>query len=375
MNYRGGEVLPDWKIRELIDKGIILNADLSLVNPSSLDLVVGPEKYKLLGSFLPRENQKVEEALASQRIVDDRISKDEFYIDIGQPYAVKLIEELKLLKTITAKIHNKSRRGRVGISVKGMVDGVSGFNHVPAGYEGGIYAEICATSFPTLLRAKDTIPQIIFFNGIPQPLQGLDLELLLREHPILTDSEGNPSYTEREKEEIVRTGQFTFHADLSQKLLIYRAKRDRRTYILSEKDRYNPFDFFEAVEKVGEEENSIVIHPGDFVLVKSKEHIRLPLDYAAEISDYSPDIGDIRSHYAGWINAGHGYDPQNPNVPSYIVFEMRARDLPFLIQDEQRLAKFVVHRMLGTPEKHYMAVRTTNFDSIESILPENFKKR
>ena len=68
MNLRGGEVLPDWKIRELMQKGVIIGADESLVNPSSLDLRVSAEWYKVLGSFLPPEDQKVEEALKSYKL-------------------------------------------------------------------------------------------------------------------------------------------------------------------------------------------------------------------------------------------------------------------------------------------------------------------
>src|SRR3990172_4352709 len=166
MNLRGGEVLADWKIRELMQKGVIIGADESLVNPSSLDLRVSAEWYKVLGSFLPPEDQKVEEALKSWKVVDDdKVLKSEFFVDTAQPYIVKLMEGLKLPGTLTAKIHNKSGRGRIGISVKGLADKVSRFDNIPSGYKGGIYAEICATKFPLLVKERDAIPQIVFYNG------------------------------------------------------------------------------------------------------------------------------------------------------------------------------------------------------------------
>lgn len=371
-----GEVLPDWKIKELIEQEVIIGADTSLINPSSLDLRLGMEKWKLLGSFLPLDGQTIEEVLQSRRVLDEKEDKKEgFYIDKSQPYLFKLVESLNLPSSLTARIHNKSGRGRIGISTKGLVDRVSRFDNIPAGYSGNIYAEICTTAFPIMIDGgKSAIPQIRFYNGEPQPIGGSDLDLLLRKHPVLTDSEGNHSYTDVQREEIFKTGKLTFHADLSDKILVYRANRDNRTLVLSETNHYIPEEFFEAEMRRDNSQNKVLIHPGDFVLIKSKEHIRLPPEFAAEISDYSTDLGDLKSHYAGLVNSGHGYDPKNPNVPSYIVFEVRARDLPAVIQDGQSLAKFEIHRMFGMPEQSYMSKRSTDYNDLRSILPSNFKK-
>tara|TARA_Y100000310_G_scaffold344356_1_gene456707 strand:+ start:4404 stop:5537 length:1134 start_codon:yes stop_codon:yes gene_type:complete len=374
---RGGEVLPDWRIQELIDEGFIINADPSLINSSSLDLRTGNSRWKLLGGFLPSKGQKVKEALKSLDIVDAvNSTKEDFFVELSQPYLVNLVESLDLLDIVTAKIHNKSGRGRIGISLKGLVDKVSRFDFIPGGYKGGIYAEICTTAFPIVIQAGETaIPQIRFYNGDPQPLQGIDLDSLLRHNPILTDLEGNPTYDKKAKMEIIRTGSFTFHADLSGELLAYKANKDARNLVLSKKNHYDPENYFEPVIKRSDrKEGAVVIHPGEFILVKSKENIRLPPEIAAEISDYSSDLGDIRSHYAGLINAGHGYDPENPDVPSHIVFEVRARDLPFVLRDNQRLAKVEVYRMLDEPKQSYMAKRSTDFNDLKSFLPGIFNK-
>mgnify|MGYP001449860910 CR=1 FL=1 len=370
-----GEVLPDFKIRELMEAGVILGADESLINSSSLDLRLSGSRWKILGSFLPLENQRIEEVLRNSDIVDDvNTSEVDFYVEPSQPYLIKLIESLKLPRSVTARIHNKSGRGRIGISTRGLVDGVSRFDHVPAGYSGDLYAEICSTSFPIVIDKGTAIPQIRFYNGEPQPLTGLDIDLLLRDTPILTDSEGNPSYGNEERDEAVRTGKFTFHADLSNELLVYKANRRKKTIVLSKKGEYNPNDFFEGVERKHSGDRSVIIHPGEFILVKSMEHIRLPPEIAAEIAEYSSDLGDLRSHYAGIINAGHGYDPKNPNVASSIVFEVRARDLPIVLQHGQKIAKFEVYRMMDTPEQAYMGKRSTDFGKLESFLPGVFNK-
>jgi dCTP deaminase len=374
MNGRG-EVLPDWRIKELIERELIIGADKSLINSSSLDLRLDVPRWRLLGSFLPLETQNVEEVLGNSDVVDDsNTSKKDFYLEPSQPYLVKLLESLKLPNTVTARMHNKSGRGRIGISTRGLVDKVSRFDNIPAGHNGNLYAEICATTFPIVIDQGTAIPQVRFYNGEPQPLQGFDLDLLLRDHPILTNSKGKLSYNNEERDEVVRTGEFTFHADLSNKLLIYKANRRKKTIVLSKEEEYDPNDFFEEVKRKNSKDKLVIIHPEEFVLVKSMEHIRLPPEVAAEISEYSPELADARTHYAGLINAGHGYDPKNPNVASSIVFEVRARDSPIALQHGQKIAKFEVYRMMDVPKQSYMEVRSTDFSDLKSFLPKSFKK-
>ena len=368
-------VLPDWRIRELMAQGVILNADPNLVNASSLDLRVDNDRWKLLGSFLPYAHERIEDALESQEIVDDHSHKSTFYVDLLQQYAMKLVESLNLPASITARIFNKSGRGRIGVSLRGLTDNTPYFDVIRSGYTGALYAEVSSTCFPLVIHSGATaIPQIRFYEGNPEPLSGSQLELLLRSHPILTDNNGNSSYNEDEKRQIIRSGKLTFTADIPPEgLQAYVAKRNKRTLDLSKKSSYRPSDYFAEVS-ASNGERVIVVHPGDFVLVKSKENIRLPPFVAAEIDEYSPQLGDMKSHYAGLVNASHGYDPDRTNIPSHIVFEIRARDQPLIIRDGQNLARFDLYSMWGEPEARYMETRSTGFADLPSILPNIFKK-
>lgn len=369
-------VLPDWRIKELIRDGVIQNADESLVNPSSLDLRVNFHKWKLIGSFLPLPGQKIESLLKSAEIVDDHSSKKGFYVEFLQPYAMSLVESLDLPTTISAKMFNKSGRGRIAVASKGLTDGMPQFDFVRNGYKGKLYSEITSTAFPLVVNAHETaIPQIRFYEGNPEPISGSDLEILLRNYPLLTNDEGKRSYNEEEKDEMVRTGKLTFTAEIPREgLLAYKASKDRRTLDLSRRNFYIPGKYYEEIRLIPGKSRSIILYPGDFVMINSKQNVRLPPTVAAEIDDYSPELGDMRSHYAGLINASHGYDPKDPNVPSRIVFEIRARDIPIIIRDNQALAKFNLYHMLGEPEEMYMGKRSTDFNNLESILPNIFKK-
>ncbi|HLC86352.1 MAG TPA: 2'-deoxycytidine 5'-triphosphate deaminase [Candidatus Nanoarchaeia archaeon] len=368
-------VIPDWKIKELIQQGIIQNADPSLVNTSSLDLRLGLDKWKLLGSFLPLLGQTVEDALNLSEISDARDStRERFYIEPIQQYAMRVVELLDLPQGISAKVFNKSGRGRIGVSLRGLTDGAPKFDVVDGGYKGPLFAEICSTSFPLVINAGQTaVPQIRFYEGNPEPMSGSELEMLLRNHPILTDDEGRPAYTEAERDNMIRTGKLVFTADIHREgLAVYIALRDRRTLDLAKKNHYIPEDFFARV--INEGRKGVLIHPGDFILIKSRQHIRLPPCVAAEIDEYAPECGDMKSSYANLVNATHGYDPDHTNTPSALVFEIRARDVPIFIQHGQRLATFELYKMLEEPEGRYMDRKSTDFRDLRSILPNIFKK-
>lgn len=371
-----GEVLSDKEIKRLIEGGAILNADVNFVNPGSLDLRLGVNKWRLLGSVLPLPGQKVEDMIIDSGVVDDKHDTDtEFYIDRDQPYLFELVEQLNLPSCITARVFNKSGRGRIGTSVRTIVDGVARFNKVPGGYNGKIFTEVCATVFPEIvLPNQTTMPQIRFYNGEPAPLRGADLQLLLRSEPILVDVNNKPiEFSDKQLDEIARRGKLTFTADLSRDLLVYKARMDKKAIHFGRKEYYDPDDFFEEVRSI-KGRKRIIIHPGEFVLIHSKEKIRLPPSYAAEIADYSSEIGDMKSHYAGLINPGHGYDP-NEMRGDHIVFEVRARDIPICIQDGQEIAQFEIFRMSELPEIVYRKVQSTNYGDLPSILPKQFKKR
>ncbi len=53
----------------------------------------------------------------------------------------------------------------------------------------------------------------------------------------------------------------------------------------------------------------IVLAPERFYLLLSDESVRIPPDYAAEMTAYDPTSGELRTHYAGFFDPGFGFDP------------------------------------------------------------------
>ena len=54
--------------------------------------------------------------------------------------------------------------------------------------------------------------------------------------------------------------------------------------------------------------NRVVLEPEDFYLLLSAEAVRVPPEYAAEMTAFDPAGGEVRTHYAGFFDPGFGHD-------------------------------------------------------------------
>ena len=67
---------------------------------------------------------------------------------------------------------------------------------------------------------------------------------------------------------------------------------------------------------------------------------------------YDVGIGELRTNYAGFFDSGFGWSPDGPQgTPA--VLEVRARDVPFLVEDGQVFFRLRFSRTAGRPERIY----------------------
>ena len=60
---------------------------------------------------------------------------------------------------------------------------------------------------------------------------------------------------------------------------------------------------------------------------------------------YDPTSGELRTHYAGFFDPGFGFDPAG-RFGSRAALEVRAHDVPFMVEHGQRVCKLTFERML-----------------------------
>ena len=65
---------------------------------------------------------------------------------------------------------------------------------------------------------------------------------------------------------------------------------------------YDPVDYWEPI--FASANKHLILNPGDFYILASKEAVNVPPQYAAEMVAYDTLIGEFRVHYAGFFDPG-----------------------------------------------------------------------
>ena len=98
----------------------------------------------------------------------------------------------------------------------------------------------------------------------------------------------------------------------------------------------------------------MILNPDEFYILASKEFVTVPLDHAAEMRAYDTRVGEFRVHYAGFFDPGFGHDAAGGSG-SRAVLEVRAHDVPYLIEDGQIVCRLVYEPLTEVPDKLYGA--------------------
>ena len=138
------------------------------IQPASLDLRLGAEAFRLRASFLPGRGGKVRERLLS--LAPERLSLegDGAVLEKGIVYLAPLQESLDLCEPMSGAANPKSSTGRLDIFTRLIVDGSEAFDHVPQGYQGGLWVEICPRSFSVRARKGSKLNQLRLRERAPQ---------------------------------------------------------------------------------------------------------------------------------------------------------------------------------------------------------------
>jgi dCTP deaminase len=114
------------------------------------------------------------------------------------------------------------------------------------------------------------------------------------------------------------------------------------------------------------------LEPDEFYLLLSVEGVSVPPGCASEMLAYDPTAGELRTHYAGFFDPGFGYDPASGIYGSRAALEVRARDVPFMIEHGQPICKLAFERMLEEPDRLYGADIGSNYQGQETMLSKHF---
>ena len=350
-------VLPSQSIRALIAAGAVASdrpVDPDQIQPASLDLRLGDRALRMRASFLPGDGRTVESR--AELAMHEMSLGDGAVLERGCVYLVPLMERLALPADVHAVANAKSSTGRVDLLTRLITDGGTEFDRIPAGYRGPIWAEICPRSFSVLVRPGMRLNQMRFRRGAAR-LGDAELRALHEAQPLVRG------------EARVSDG-LAFSVDLRPQggaLVGWRAKPHAGVVDLGAVAGHAARDFWEPLEPEG---GRLILDPGAFYILVSRESVRIPPGYAAEMAPYLAMVGEFRVHYAGFFDPGFGHGPEGTGARG--VLEVRCHEAPFALEHGQTVGRLIYERMAEEPDALYGAGRGSSYQGQGLKLSKHF---
>ena len=362
-------ILPSQEISRLIASGKISAnqpVEEAHIQPASLDLRLGDIAHRVRASFLPGPNSTVEAKIKELRMTRvDLTSSAVFEKDCV--YIVPLLEELNLPENLSGKANPKSTTGRLDIFTRLITDYGTEFDRVPPGYTGKLYAEIVSRTFTVGIRAGMRLSQLRFVRGNPDSRDST-IRKLEQDETLVYMDEFSPV-----KAQLDRGLRITINLEAAEKseIIAYKAKRNAPVIELDKINHYTSEDFWELHYQSASK--GLILDPGDFYILASRERVRVPPEFAAEMVPFDPSDGEFRIHYAGFFDPGFGYGASDIKG-TRAVLEVRAHEVPFLMEHGQLVGRLNYMPLLCRPDKIYGLDIGSSYQQQALTLSKQFRR-
>jgi len=334
----------------------------SQFQPASLDLRLGSVAYRVRASFLPGKDATVQQKLAELTMHKMDIS-DGAVLERGCVYIVPLLESLALKRRTSAMGNPKSSTGRLDIFTRLITDNGTEFDRVREQYSGPLYAEVSPRTFSVLVRKGSRLNQIRIRRGNPANSDQA-LKRLQELHQVVgTDIH----------EDDIRNGvpvSVDMKGDKPRGIIGYKARSHAGLIDIDRIRHYEVLDYWEPV--YAPPRGGLVLDPADFYILGSREAVKVPPTYAAEMIAYDTLVGEFRVHYAGFFDPGFGH-PDAGGEGSRAVLEVRSFEVPFVLEHGQVVGRLVYERLTEQPSRLYGSHTNSSYQRQGIALSKHFK--
>ncbi|HET7408613.1 MAG TPA: 2'-deoxycytidine 5'-triphosphate deaminase, partial [Paracoccaceae bacterium] len=168
-------------------------------------------------------------------------------------------------------------------------------------------------------------------------------------------------------------GGLGFSVDLTPRadgIVGWRARRHAGLIDLDRVGQYDPDEFWEPVTPRAF--GGIILDPGAFYILVSREEVSVPPATAAEMVPYMAVAGEFRVHYAGFFDPGFGHRATGGSG-SRGVLEVRCHEAPFALEHGQMVGRLVYERMAEVPDVLYGAGIGSNYQGQALKLSKHFR--
>jgi dCTP deaminase len=361
-------VLPFEHLKELVAEDIVASdegIEPDQLQPASIDLRLGQFALQVRASFLPGRGTSVIEA-SQELLVQEIDLANGAVLQKGAVYIIPLLEALDLSRRtgLLAKANPKSTTGRLDVFARLITDRADQFDIIERGYRGPLFAEVSPKTFNVRVRTGTRLNQLRFLRG--RSVSSHASRKASEDEALVFDEHGEPMKA------TVDSG-IWFSVDIAgngtNPSVGWKARNEAPVIDLEKIGHYDPDDFWEAVRP----QQQLILTPDAFYILGSKERVRVPPTYAAEMLPYDQAMGEFRVHYAGFFDPGFGYgtgDLQGTRA----ILEVRSHEIPYALKDGQRIGRLMYERMLSVPERLYGVNAGSSYQDQGLGLSKQFKR-
>ncbi|MBC6443685.1 MAG: 2'-deoxycytidine 5'-triphosphate deaminase [Rhodobacteraceae bacterium] len=354
-------VLPRQAIARMIAQrqitmGVVPALDCQ-IQPASLDLRLSHRAWRVRASFLTGSGKTVSDRLNEFAMHEVDLSHGAV-LEKGCVYVVSLMESLALPGNISAVANARSSTGRLDLLTRCLVDHGIEFDRIGPGYTGPLYAEISPRSFSVLVRPGQRLSHVRFRRG----------------RTVLSDCALRDLYRKVQLVDVppqIDNG-LGFSVDLrgaANGLAGYRAKPHTGLIDLERIGYYPASEFWEPIYA---HDGRIILDPGAFYILVSREAVTIPPTHAAEMAPYLAMVGEFRVHYAGFFDPGFGWAAAG-GTGSRGVLEVRCHEAPFVLEHGQSVGRLVYETMTEPPDVPYGLGIKSNYQGQGLKLAKQFR--
>ena len=327
------------------------------IQPASIDLRLSKKCYEIDASFLPGNKTVLQKLVKFKKRELDL--GDFKTLRKGKIYIIQIQEELNLPENISASANAKSSTGRLDILTRLISDNSSCFDRIKKGYKGKIFVEVAPISFSIIVKEGISLNQLRFHNQqkiiSDKQLESLDTQYGILENRNQIDNGITISVSLKDK---------------NNEPIGFKARDNSPAINLAKIDFYKVETFW---EKLFSKNGILVLSPGAFYILRSKEFIIIPPQTAAEMVPYEVKMGEFRVHYAGFFDPGFGFTTDKNNSLSKAVLEIRCHETPFILEDSQIIGKLVYEKLATKPKKTYGNIIGSNYQGQTLKLSKHFR--
>ena len=364
-------ILPSQEILDFVHTGVISAPGIAedQIQPASIDLRLSHQAYRLRASFLPgRATPLLDKAAAIGMLNQTMDISSPTLLEPGVIYVIPLMESLALPSDVFGIANPKSTTGRLDIFTRLITEHGDEFERVPRGYHGRLYIEVVSQTFPIVVQAGMKLNQLRFGRGKLVVAGDARLKQLDQDSLLLAGDEYGP------QPNLINRGlRVTVDLQgLGSDVVAYKAKRFSPPIDLGKIDYYDVADFWTPIYR--NSKLQFVLEPNEFYILASRQRVRVPADLAAEMLPYDLATQEFRVHYAGFFDPGFGYGRQGEIPGTRAVLEVRASQIPILLEDDQFIGRLHYFNMTAKPDKVYGGVIGSSYQQQGLALSKQFKR-